>query len=295
MFKRIKSGLTIDLNYAFNGGLVDSSVSYEVPWHCSHIISVTAQGVVVPLAVGTAVVKVKEVATGKKICHVVVKVMETLAYQTLSDTQDNTTPLTIQAYVVLPPSTSSSGSSGSGGSGSGSSGGGSSQPSMSVFSPVVPNDGSGLLQNSFGNLWTQTSTGKKIFGAGNFEENGAWRMFDSDSSTFYTPHPAVQQTSDYWVYGGFINETAKTLYSVDLYATATGDFPATQIRVEGSNNSQYGHDGDWTPLGDLINISWSHGGFQAIMPSTDLKFKAFRIACPFAQALRLAKAEFRGY
>lgn len=280
------TGATIDLNFAFNGGLVDSSVSYEVPSYCSHIISCNAQGVVVPVGKGTAVVKVKEAATGKKIHHVVVKVLETAAYQAVSDAQTNTTPFTLQAFVVVPPSSSSSGS-GSGGSGSG----GNPVPTVQLFSPVVQNNGSDIRPNSFGNSYVQDSTGMKIFGSSTSGYE-AWRMFDSDNNTIYTP--SNSKTKDGWNFGGFSTGTARTLYRLEMKAAMLGGFPATTIRVEGSNNSQFGYDGDWVPLDDLTGIQWDHGSIITMLPSSTMKFKAFRIACPADQNLNLSKVEFYG-
>lgn len=194
-----------------------------------------------------------------------------------------------------------SGSGGSGGSGGGSGSGSSIDYTAGVlFSPSVPNSGSGLQADAYSTVWTQTSTGVKIFGAGNTYGNEAWRMFDSDLSTFCIPNGyvnAVMVNNEYYRYAGFIHTSAKTVTTVELIAPSSGTLPATDIIIQGrmGNGSDDGRDGSWVTLADWSGISWENGSTTVFMNTVNSAFSAFRILCPFSQELRIAKANFYGY
>jgi hypothetical protein len=101
---KLELGSELDINAAFDGGAVDTSVTYSVPVDQQDTISVTSAGVVEALAVGTAIVQVKD-ASGNLLRSIVVQVLSAADFAVQADLDSGTKELAVEfAAVSAPPS-----------------------------------------------------------------------------------------------------------------------------------------------------------------------------------------------
>ncbi len=104
MKKLLQVGGQLDINAAYDGGAVDTSVTYSVPADQQDTISVTSAGVVEALAVGTAIVQVKD-TSGNLLRSIVVQVLSAADFALQADLDSGVKELAVEfAAVSAPPS-----------------------------------------------------------------------------------------------------------------------------------------------------------------------------------------------
>jgi hypothetical protein len=104
MKKKLQVGSQADINAAFDGGAVDTSVTYSVPADQQDIITVDANGVVTAVAVGTGTVEIKDAASGDLLRAVVFQVLSAADFAVQSDLDAGVTDLSVEtAEVVAAP------------------------------------------------------------------------------------------------------------------------------------------------------------------------------------------------
>jgi methionine aminopeptidase len=91
---KLELGSELDINAAFDGGAVDTSVTYSVPAEQQDTISVTSAGVVEALAVGTAIVQVKD-TSGNLLRSIVVQVLSAADFAVQADLDSGAKDLTV--------------------------------------------------------------------------------------------------------------------------------------------------------------------------------------------------------
>jgi hypothetical protein len=97
---KLELGSELDINAAFDGGAVDTSVTYSVPADQQDTISVTSAGVVEGLAVGTAIVQVKD-ASGNLLRSIVVQVLSAADFAVQADLDSGAKELAVD-FVEVP-------------------------------------------------------------------------------------------------------------------------------------------------------------------------------------------------
>jgi hypothetical protein len=103
MKKLLQVGEQLDINAAYDGGAVDSSVQYSVPVSMQDVITVSSAGVVSAVSEGTAVVEIKD-TSGNLLRSVVFQVLSAADFAIQSDLDSGVTDLSVEtAEVVAAP------------------------------------------------------------------------------------------------------------------------------------------------------------------------------------------------
>ena len=97
MKKKLVLGGQLDLNAAFEGGPIDSSVIYAVPSpQQQSIVSVSPTGVITAVEEGTATVEIKDAMTGRLLRAVVIQVLNATDFSAQDSLEADPTLLDIQ-------------------------------------------------------------------------------------------------------------------------------------------------------------------------------------------------------
>lgn len=278
MKRKMALNSQLDLNAAFNGGVVDTSVTYYVPVMQQDVITVSATGIVEAVGVGTATVEVYDVVSGEFLRAVVFQVLTETDYDVQASLDSalaggSGTDLLI-SYVE--PS-------------------GSNNTNALLPNMISNNSGSyhaWLLANMniadsylYGNLYmnVESSTGQAYEAFdNNYQSGGVYAL----SNGGLNESLGVQTVVDAFLIG-LAFPIGKTLSAVEVKATGHGD---VQVTVQGIyesmilSNDQPDWGASWVTLGTVQKVSFGAESTQVITvpTTTDLtKIRKLRVIFGF--------------
>jgi hypothetical protein len=217
MKKLLQVGEQLDINAAYDGGAVDSSVQYSVPVSMQDVITVSSAGVVSAVSEGTAVVEIKD-TSGNLLRSVVFEVLSAADFAVQSDLDMGITDLSVETAEVPQgplPST---------------------QISLNTMTAASQVGYAAFANDIYGQ-------GGQTFLAFNGSVVG------SDHVSFYVPNIGNQQSA------GQILPAPKTLTRYEIRTSGNSD--VQKWVIEGSNNTTTGFDGTWQTIEQKEFTGWS--------------------------------------
>jgi hypothetical protein len=280
---KLELGSELDINAAFDGGAVDTSVTYSVPADQQDTISVTSAGVVEALAVGTAIVQVKD-TSGNLLRSIVVQVLSAADFAVQADLNSGAKELAVEFVEVTQPPAANVKIS----------------PTLSQYYEVGPS-GYTYFAANFGPGFIR---GAGVDSAGVSTNDRYDYLWDGNLNTYWYAQSSVGAV-------GYYAESATTIKEVKVWSNHQNlTARPTQIIVYGSNTSPvdlaggYGNpsfrfdsDTGWTQIASS-DITW--GGTVSELRTIDLSgnttsYKHYKLKLICAEAyVALGGIEFWG-